>query len=563
MPLGLGTVLDHIVDLASKAGSDQLFILRDVSNQMGGDGSSLCQRSELARTLGPDEAADMVRTLEPSDRLLVVDARYWPSEGLDFSRLVRDDGFAGATHVVAVGSDADGLVERVHRDTRGRVRGIRRFYHRVTQVEAQGGIVPYSMIPVSAMQDLRFESLTRLRVSMASKGVLSRDIAVQSDVIDFTTQQGLLAFNEAVLEAAVRCDAGPEYSEWSPGVLVGRGARVGESVTITGPVIIQPGATVEDGVRIVGPSLIGARSTLGRSAVIAQALVPQGGEVAAGATVWHCVASETPGASERDEPAWRPTPRFSLSQAPAAWRTPKVAAARPQDVATSRALGLAMKRVADCVLSLIGLLLLTPLLAVVAVLIKLHSRGPVLFIHRREGRGGEPFPCLKFRTMSRDAHRQQRGLYEKNTLDGPQFKLQDDPRVTRFGRLLRTTNIDELPQLINVLLGHMSLVGPRPSPFRENQICVPWRRARLSVRPGITGLWQVCRNRRSSNDFQQWIFYDILYVKRMSPWLDLKILIATVLSAGGKWSVPLSLIMPEEAANNAAPWPTAGLQVAS
>jgi lipopolysaccharide/colanic/teichoic acid biosynthesis glycosyltransferase len=106
--------------------------------------------------------------------------------------------------------------------------------------------------------------------------------------------------------------------------------------------------------------------------------------------------------------------------------------------------------------------------------------------------------------------------------------------VTRVGRVLRTLNLDEIPQLFNVLLGQMSLVGPRPSPFRENQVCVPWREARLSVRPGITGFWQVCRHNRSAGDFHQWIEYDLLYVQHLSFWLDLKILLATFLTLGGK-----------------------------
>jgi len=107
-----------------------------------------------------------------------------------------------------------------------------------------------------------------------------------------------------------------------------------------------------------------------------------------------------------------------------------------------------------------------------------------------------------------------------------------------------------LPQLFNVLVGHMSLVGPRPSPFRENQICVPWRRARLSVRPGITGLWQVCRDERTHGDFHQWIFYDITYVRHLSIWLDAKILIATLLTLGGRRSIPLSWVLPTHPAQN-------------
>ena len=213
----------------------------------------------------------------------------------------------------------------------------------------------------------------------------------------------------------------------------------------------------------------------------------------------------------------------------------------------ARLIHAAAKRIIDVVFASAALLALSPLLIAVAILIKLGSPGPVLFVHRREQKGGREFPCLKFRTMVADAHRQQRALYKQNEVDGPQFNVPNDPRVTPLGWWLRGTNIDELPQLINVLLGHMSLVGPRPSPFRENQICVPWRQARLSVRPGITGLWQLCRSPdRSAGDFHQWIFYDMAYVRHFSTWLDIKILLATVLTRGGRSRVPLSWMIRGE-----------------
>ena len=118
--------------------------------------------------------------------------------------------------------------------------------------------------------------------------------------------------------------------------------------------------------------------------------------------------------------------------------------------------------------------------------------------------------------MQEGAHGLQHLLKAQDKLDGPHFKLDGDPRLTPVGRILRSLNVDELPQLFNVLRGDMSLVGPRPSPFRENQICVPWREGRLSVRPGVTGLWQICRKNRSSGDFHQWIEYDLLYVQQIS-----------------------------------------------
>jgi lipopolysaccharide/colanic/teichoic acid biosynthesis glycosyltransferase len=208
--------------------------------------------------------------------------------------------------------------------------------------------------------------------------------------------------------------------------------------------------------------------------------------------------------------------------------------------------------------SALGLLVLLPLLLLVALLIRLESKGPIFYADRREGKRGRSFRCLKFRTMFVGADAQQRELMAKNQVDGPQFKMAHDPRVTRVGRILRTLSLDELPQLINVLFLEMSLVGPRPSPFRENQLCIPWRDGRLSVRPGITGLWQVCRHHRSQGDFHQWIQFDLLYVRHMSFLVDLKILAATVVTLAGQWPMPLSWILSRRRLDGISEMPASG-----
>jgi lipopolysaccharide/colanic/teichoic acid biosynthesis glycosyltransferase len=164
-----------------------------------------------------------------------------------------------------------------------------------------------------------------------------------------------------------------------------------------------------------------------------------------------------------------------------------------------------------------------PVLPVIAIVIKLNSAGPIFFKAKREGLYGKEFFCLKFRTMMVDADKIQEKLRFKNLVDGPQFKMKKDPRITTVGKFLRDTFIDEIPQFINVLLGQMSVVGPRPSPREENVACPSWRDARLSVRPGITGLWQICRTRRHGYDFQEWIHYDTKYVMELSFRLDLLI----------------------------------------
>ncbi len=179
------------------------------------------------------------------------------------------------------------------------------------------------------------------------------------------------------------------------------------------------------------------------------------------------------------------------------------------------------KRIADCLAAIIVLILFVPIIPFIALAIKLTSPGPVFFKDKRQGLHGKEFYCLKFRSMTVGAESMQDKLRVVSEVDGPQFKMADDPRISAVGRFLRGTYIDEIPQFLNVLLGQMSVAGPRPSPESENTQCPSWRDARLSVRPGITGLWQVCRTRNPGGDFQEWIHYDTKYVKNLSPRLDL------------------------------------------
>ncbi len=186
------------------------------------------------------------------------------------------------------------------------------------------------------------------------------------------------------------------------------------------------------------------------------------------------------------------------------------------------------KRPFDILFSLIVLAFTLPLYPLIALAIMLEDGLPIFFSHQRETIGGRTFGCLKFRSMRKDADIIKSKLAASNKADGPQFFIPDDPRLTRVGRVLRNFQLDELPQFINVLLGDMSVVGPRPSPFKENQYCPAWREARLSVRPGVTGLWQIRRTRAEGTDFQEWIKYDIEYVERESFLLDFMIIWKTL-----------------------------------
>jgi exopolysaccharide biosynthesis polyprenyl glycosylphosphotransferase len=184
-----------------------------------------------------------------------------------------------------------------------------------------------------------------------------------------------------------------------------------------------------------------------------------------------------------------------------------------------------MKRALDVGGSLTGLILLAPLLLAMALAVKLTSRGPVLFRQARVGKGGRTFDLLKFRTMYEGSDERKRELLELNEADGL-FKIADDPRVTPVGRLLRRCSLDEAPQLINVLRGEMSLVGPRPLVVEEDSRIQGWLRRRLDVTPGMTGIWQVLGSARVP--LHEMVKLDYLYRANWSLWLDIKILLRTV-----------------------------------
>ncbi len=191
-----------------------------------------------------------------------------------------------------------------------------------------------------------------------------------------------------------------------------------------------------------------------------------------------------------------------------------------------RAVALLMKRIIDVGVAALGLVLLAPLFALIGLWIIALDGRPVIFRQVRVGLHGRPFRVVKFRTMVPDAEQRLAELAELNEIKGHAFKVTDDPRQSRTGRILRATSLDELPQLWNVLRGEMSLVGPRPPLPSEVEGYDLWHRRRLSMKPGITGLWQV--EARRDEDFDRWVELDLAYIDRWSVWLDLKIILRTI-----------------------------------
>lgn len=190
---------------------------------------------------------------------------------------------------------------------------------------------------------------------------------------------------------------------------------------------------------------------------------------------------------------------------------------RPYDVA---------KRFFDIVLSLCGLVILSPLFLITAVAIRLDAKGPAFYSQKRIGKNGKPFKMYKFRSMCVDAEQQLERLAALNERDGPTFKITHDPRVTRVGRFIRKTCIDELPQLINILRGEMSLVGPRPPLPNEVAVYTPYQMRRLGVTPGLTCFWQATKGEDTT--FEEWVEMDLKYIRERSLKTDIKILFLTV-----------------------------------
>ena len=197
-----------------------------------------------------------------------------------------------------------------------------------------------------------------------------------------------------------------------------------------------------------------------------------------------------------------------------------------REIAEKRFVYRFVKRTVDIVTSLVGLIVLAPLFCVVAILIAKEDGFPVFFTQERNGLHGKVFRMYKFRSMCKNAPELHKELLKENELDGPAFKMKDDPRITKIGKFIRKTSIDELPQLLNILKGEMTIVGPRPLPTYETAQCNEYQNQRLLVKPGLTCYWQ-CSG-RSDISFDEWMEMDLKYVKEASLWVDLKLLFQTV-----------------------------------
>jgi len=391
--------------------------------------------------------------------------------------------------------------------------GFRRFYNDSAQPAPIGNDWPhYLFINTDIFNKILVDNALPLAFSMFIDTCLASSLAVCSlnisgSVLDLEIEKDLLGLLTTRLNSSAKIvhDSDNVYQS-----LTQDNAAMPRSVRLFGKVILGQNVSIGQNVTIVGPTIIGSNARISKGAVIKTSIIAPGVSIPQNKIVQnrilvdsrfhlkhHCQEDINPITLDNNSGTnnFRSWPRFSYAGY--------------------------FKRIADIVAALFVLVLFAPVFPIIALVIKLTSSGPVFFKDRRQGLHGQPFNCMKFRSMLVNADKMQDQLRVLNQADGPQFKLMDDPRISHVGNFLRETYLDEIPQFLNVLVGQMSIVGPRPSPESENTSCPPWRDARLSVRPGITGLWQICRTRQAMKDFQEWIYYDIKYVKTLSLKTDL------------------------------------------
>jgi lipopolysaccharide/colanic/teichoic acid biosynthesis glycosyltransferase/NDP-sugar pyrophosphorylase family protein len=321
-------------------------------------------------------------------------------------------------------------------------------------------------------------------------------------------------------------------------VWIGNNVKISSKVNLLGPLVIGDDCVIDDYAQVIGPTCIGRGVRIGKEVLVRESIIWENALLLHKAQVEYSLVGDHACVGEKHkvrnsvilrDRSFADSISSSLLHKNNGAHSPlridsllAIFSSQPWKRKTYQI----VKRILDLFLSSFGLVLCLPLFGVIMLAIKLDSRGPVFFSQERCGREGKEFRMFKFRTMVVNAEELKDQLKDRNLVDGPMFKVKHDPRITRVGRLLRRTGLDELPQLLNVLKGEMSLIGPRPLKMSEMAFSPNWRDLRLLVRPGLTGLWQISGQYRIS--FEKWIEYDMEYIKNQTLWLDLKILLKTV-----------------------------------
>jgi lipopolysaccharide/colanic/teichoic acid biosynthesis glycosyltransferase/choline kinase len=506
-----------------------------------GDGSQLGVRLTYLRETAPKGTAGCLRAVleDPQQgRLLVLNANLIFS--VDLGRLVSAHQERGAVATVAVvvsqAADAARRPQREHL----RLAPDGALLDLSTRYASPGGDPEWrpvgvylferealERIPEGVYCDLKEQFLPELLE--AGLPVFTHTLIGYLAEIDWV-EDYLRAQFDVLRGCAALPPAGEELVE---GAWVKEGVDLAPDAVLVGPLALGAGVRVGAGARLIGPLVVGEGSDIGAGALVRDSVLGAGVRVGSGARIERSILIDGVQVAdatrvEDSVVAWKTLKlgHLNLVQRDLRIRSASLPMLSYLRMRSRRRIYGILKRAFDLALASAASIALLPVMACVALAIRLDSKGPILFRQARCGRGGRKFQMLKFRSMREEAAELQGDLRALNESDGPVFKITNDPRLTRVGRILRNYSLDELPQLWNVLTGDMSIVGPRPLAEEELRLCPSWRDARLQVKPGLTGLWQV--NSREKNAFNAWIRQDLRYVRNQSFLLDMSIVLRTV-----------------------------------
>jgi lipopolysaccharide/colanic/teichoic acid biosynthesis glycosyltransferase len=405
--------------------------------------------------------------------------------------------------------------EKVRVTPDNKVVGFRRWYLDSAQpAEVPSDWPHHVFIRTGVLTNLFADGTVTLALTLAFEQFISRCRAnsirptcleVAGSVLDLETETGLLSFLGTVLNSKKLSGSNEstiaDTARLFGKIVTGKNVHIGQNAIISGPAILADNVRIGDRT-VVRNSIIGPSVAIPSDRFLQNRILTKEHK--------HDWKSGPSNECIKVRPSHSVSDYFQFRNGEKAFRQ-----------WSGFSYVVFFKRICDLFGAAVVLAFFAPVFPIIAVVIKLTSPGPVFYKARRQGLHGRQFDCIKFRSMAVGAEKIQERLRVVSQVDGPQFKMEKDPRVSSVGQFLRNTYLDEIPQFINVLLGQMSIVGPRPSPEQENSLCPHWRDARLSVRPGITGLWQICRTRAEAKDFQEWVLYDTEYVRNLSVRLDL------------------------------------------
>ncbi len=545
LPIANRAALAHLISSLKRSGLTRIGVTvngdEGAYRKVLGDGSGFGVELSYLQEEAPLGTAGCLRAAlsRSADGLLVVSGNILLSG--DLSDLLKAHRESGAAVTVAVVPRTPSTAQRPQRDViRIGDNGVLLDY----QVHYGNGAAERRWQPIGIYQlDRRaleripegvyYDLKEQLLPDLLKSGLPLLVRPLRGHVRELNTAEDYLAAHFDILRSREGVPGpGEEIAE---GIWVEGSIDLAPDALLIPPITIGPGTRIGSGAHLVGPLSIGRDSVVEPGARIRESVIGEGSHIGARSRLERCLVAD--GARVDDEADLRETlisdTRFSIGDLNLVERDMRLTTtALPLRRYVAARLHCCiyrfMKRSFDLTAAVLGLVLGLPIMALVALAIRIDSRGPIFYRQRRCGMNGTEFLMWKFRSMVVGAHDMQRNLRRHNESDGPMFKIADDPRFTRVGRFLRRYSLDELPQLFNLLVGEMSVVGPRPLAREELRWCPSWMETRLRVKPGLTGLWQV--HARENHAFQEWIKNDLYYVRRQSFLLDLRITLWTVLA---------------------------------